>query len=400
MKRVLIINSVPSNGGDEALLMATILELKAKNPNLHIDVLCNDPVNAKKHIKFTDLDWDWEYTVKTGTWFKARLRKYLKRILKKYYLNLYNLGLFILGGKDEKRIIKLYKNADYIISSPGGYLNDDYGYSLRVDAFKIALHFNKKLIFLGHSLGPFYNLSDHEDLKKIFSYATHIFLREEYSNIQLKSIGYNTNNVSVTTDIAFCLYNHYRFLFKEKSQQGKKIVVSFRKWDYQENLSFIIQMGLKIILYLIEIGYHVTFLSTCQGLEYYVDDSEIGMEIFNRLDNENKPFFEVEFKKYSVPDLISYYSRFDAYIGMRLHGAILSMLGGTPAFNLGYEDKSKGIYERIGLPLFQVNFRSDLNQIIIPLIDNFLKTNIRINLRSILEKEAALASTNFIIFKW
>lgn len=36
---------------------------------------------------------------------------------------------------------------------------------------------------------------------------------------------------------------------------------------------------------------------------------------------------------------------FDMYIGMRLHGAILSMIGGTVAVNIGYEDKTPGIYQ-------------------------------------------------------
>jgi polysaccharide pyruvyl transferase WcaK-like protein len=41
---------------------------------------------------------------------------------------------------------------------------------------------------------------------------------------------------------------------------------------------------------------------------------------------------------------------------MRLHGAILSMLGGTPAMGLAYEEKTKGIFSSLGFENYQVNF--------------------------------------------
>ena len=47
----------------------------------------------------------------------------------------------------------------------------------------------------------------------------------------------------------------------------------------------------------------------------------------------------------------------DAYIGMRLHGAILAMLGGTPAMAIAYEEKTPGIYASLGLEAFQVDHR-------------------------------------------
>ena len=83
---------------------------------------------------------------------------------------------------------------------------------------------------------------------------------------------------------------------------------------------------------------------------------------------------------------------------MRLHGAILSMLGGTPAFNLGYEEKTEGIYSAIGLDSFQVNFNQDFDQVIMPRINSFLKNKSSIGLRNIVEQSAAKAAQSFDIF--
>jgi polysaccharide pyruvyl transferase WcaK-like protein len=40
----------------------------------------------------------------------------------------------------------------------------------------------------------------------------------------------------------------------------------------------------------------------------------------------------------------------DAEIGMRLHGALLSMLGGTPAMAIAYEEKTPGIFASLDPP--------------------------------------------------
>src|SRR5205807_1734099 len=49
----------------------------------------------------------------------------------------------------------------------------------------------------------------------------------------------------------------------------------------------------------------------------------------------------------------------DAFIGMRLHGCLLSMLAGTPAMGLGYESKTQEIFGQLGLSSYQVDFESE-----------------------------------------
>ena len=58
----------------------------------------------------------------------------------------------------------------------------------------------------------------------------------------------------------------------------------------------------------------------------------MAIQIKSRLDNKYHEKIIIETKRYKPFDLIKKYNEFDAYIGMRLHGAILSMLGGTPCF--------------------------------------------------------------------
>lgn len=400
--RILITNAVPLNGGDEALLIATILGIRTKVPDARFTVLCNDATNVKKYINYADIDWDWEYSLR-DTDLSLKKKVFLKV---RHLLN--NLGITycssistLLSSQNEKRIIQLYDNADYIVSSAGGYIHDIYDYEWRMQAYSLALRLNKKLIFFGQSIGPFVgkNKKQHRKLLKILASSEHIYLREHISKEHLKSIGYNCNNVTVSTDIAFTLYEHYQHLFKPEKKRDKKIVVSFREWNYESSKDVIIGQAAQIVTHLIDKGFEVSSVSTCQGLDCYTyDDSVIAMLIKEKLPIHARDRFIIDNHKYPVDKLISIYSEFNAYIGMRLHGAILAMLGGTPAFNLGYEDKTAGIYQDCGILEFQSNFKEDIH-LILSRIDYFLESLASIKLKEIVEKASERALSNFDIFK-
>lgn len=390
-------NSVPSNGGDEAILIATILGIQSKLPYTVFNVLCNNALSVQQHIDYIDIDLSWEDTLKQKEGFinriKAAIRRRLNRIGIYYSSNLSQL----FSDRDEKRIVNLIKDADYIISAGGGYIHDLYGYEMKIQTWSIALKNKKKLIFLGHSMGPFFNPKQNNRLKRILKKSSSIILREKYSQYHLNNIGYGEANISITTDIAFTLYNHYKELFiKEKKE--KKIVISFREWTFSSTNEFIINQAAAITSFLIKKGYEITFLSTCQGLSSYLNDSEIGIEIGKKLSEQEKKSYIVDEKKYSVTELIKRYSEYHAYIGMRLHSSILSMLGGTPAFSLSYEDKAKGIFEFCGLEDYCIDFDTDIN-IIIPLINNFIENSHKIKLKEIVERASKCATKNFDIFE-
>ena len=54
----LITNSVPLNGGDEALLRATVESLGQSFPGSNVTVLCKDVELARKYLPDLDLESD------------------------------------------------------------------------------------------------------------------------------------------------------------------------------------------------------------------------------------------------------------------------------------------------------------------------------------------------------
>lgn len=367
MSKIVIINAVPINGGDEALLEATLLGLKKQFNNPSIVVLCNNPTLYKKYFPDLTLDWDWEYTylklpnTESDPLFKLKL--IVRKVLKKFFKVSYFSSLSrLFASKSERSVYKILSEADKIIVSAGGYIHDFYGYKKRVNTLHfISSHLNKPYYIFSQSVGPFWEEQNYPMLNEMFNNADHVLLRENYSLEHLKNIGYHCNNVTVTNDVAFYLKEDYA-LPVDKNKKLKKIAVNFRVWKYEENSKNNLEKAILLCKKLINEGYQIAFVSTCQGVERYVDDSEFAENVVTQLPSEMKNQCVILKEKFSLKDLILTLSQQDAYIGMRLHGAILSLLAGIPALNIAYEDKTLGIFKTLGIEDFCFSYKEDFNE--------------------------------------
>lgn len=364
MTKITIINAVPINGGDEALLEATLLGIKDTFTNPSILVLCNNPVLYKKYFPDLELDWDWEYVFlknpksENNLIFKTKRR--IRHLLKKYFNLSYSSSVSrLLASKSERRVYKKLSKSDKVIVSAGGYIHDFYGYTKRIKTLDfIHNHFKIPYYIFSQSVGPFWETENFTDLKRIFRNAKHIILREKYSLNHLKNIGYEGHNITVTNDVAFYLTKN---LAKQstKNKTLKNIAINFRAWKYDTASKDNLQKAIMLCNKLIDDGYRLTFLSTCQGVAGYVDDSKFAKKIVEKLPNEKQSQCTILENKFSLNELIERLSTLDGYIGMRLHGAILSLLAGIPALNIAYEDKTIGIFSTMGIDDFCFWYKDD-----------------------------------------
>lgn len=392
--KILITNSVPLNGGDEALLRGTIESLKLKFPGAEIKVLCMQLDVCRKYLPDIDFDYSLEFMTHNKSSLFYRIRLLLFNKLKINWTS--GLSL-LLASSDEKRVISHYKNADLIISSPGGFLHDFYPVEERLNGLEMAVNMGKKVVILAQSVGPFWLNESKIQVKKVFRKLHKIFLRDKISYGYLTAIGLPMDNVYVTADAAFLWRTIAPELFVAKSGDIRIIAMCFREWNYANwDRDTVLDNAVKLCIHILkDENRQIHFLSTCQGIDSYVDDSKMAFDIIQRLPEELKNRCTVDRRRYSPRELIKEYSKCDAFIGMRLHGAILSMLGGTPAMGLGYEDKTKGIFTQLGLERYQVKANEDYEEWI-ECFQRFIKEIDEINRRlpSILDNIASVAEKN------
>ncbi|MFH4964303.1 polysaccharide pyruvyl transferase family protein [Gaetbulibacter sp. M235] len=366
MTRIVIINAVPINGGDEALLKATLLGLKKYFENSSILVLCDNPKLYKKFFPDLELDWDWEYTYlkspNAKDYFTFKVKKRVRHLLNKFFKVSYFSTLSrMFASKSEKRVYRHLLQCDKVIVSAGGYFHDFYGYKKRVDTLDfIHSHLKKPYYIFSQSVGPFWKIENFAMLNHVFNNAKQVILRESYSLGHLKAIGYHCNNVVVANDIAFYLYKEYAKKV-DLNKKLKSIAVNFRVWKYEDKSKENLKKASSLCEKLLNEGFQLTFISTCQGVEDYMDDSKYAEKVVDLLPAEMKQTCVVLKEKFSLDELIVTLSKQDGYIGMRLHGAILSLLAGIPALNIAYEDKSLGIFKSLGLDDYCFSYKEELD---------------------------------------
>ena len=362
---VLITNSVPLNGGDEALLRATLAILRDQFPGCSIKVLCKDLDICKRYHRDLDLDSDLEYIchprrVTSRRVFKARTMindlagpSWGARISR------------ALANKEERRIIGHYKSADLVVSSAGGFLHDFYGIEHRLLGFEMALELGRPVVILGQSVGPFWKPRSKKRAREVLSRLDAVVLREERSLRHLQECGVDTSRVLVAADIAFYWRRMAPHLFVAKKGPVRKIALSFRQWSHGGvSTDEIVRKAAELCRHLLQASADVelVFLSTCQGIPEYVDDSRVARAVVNALPEGLRARCRIDGQRYAPERLIQLYAQMDAYIGMRLHGAILAMLGGTPGMAIAYEEKTPGIFWSLGLEAFQVDHRDTERQ--------------------------------------
>jgi polysaccharide pyruvyl transferase WcaK-like protein len=325
---ILISNSVPLNGGDEALLQALVESLKERWPQSTITALCNNLDLSRQHLPDLPLAPDLEFA----------------------------------SGASLRQASELYRQADLILSAPGGFLHDFYPIEDRLRGFEVALALRKPLILLGQSLGPFWKPESLRRIPQVLNRASCICIRDQASKQHLLEAGIKPALIRQTTDIAFLWRHLSPDLFRPRSGPIRTVGLCFRAWPLDDTVVVdeTIAKADRLCRWLLgDPNRELVFISTCQGIPGYVDDSEIAVRIVERLPGELRNRCRISRSRLGPRELIRALGSCDAFIGMRLHACILSMLGGTPAMGLGYEQKTQDIFQQLGLESCQVPFRSD-----------------------------------------
>lgn len=344
-KNVIINNVVPLNNGDVALFMALYHQLKEHGFN--VQIAAYHYAIAKK--AYPDLPLFPELC--QGIIFR-----------KLPFLKPYMLPIAFL-------ISKYYRNADVIIGAPGGYVNSFYSIKSSLSIFKVAKWFGKKTAIYSQSIGPL-NEKDGAFFKSLMKkWIDFVLVRDQISNETMLKLNINQNKFKQTKDAAFLTS-----FDPKNAQDNLKVAVSVREWTSENrSIGSYKSMIVSMIRTLIDQGYYVDFLSTCQGIESYKNDAKIAKEIRAELPPEYQQKCIVNENYLTYHQLIKEIRNYDLVIGTRLHMCIISMLNGVPALNISYEIKGLECYRYLNLENYSIDYNSNVeeaNQILNQFVSN------------------------------
>src|SRR5450432_1643421 len=192
----LITNSVPLNGGDEALLRALSTSLTNRWPDSEVTVLCKDVELCRKQLPDLHLASDLE---------------------------------FANTEESRKSTLACYRSADVVLSAPGGFLHDHYSIEERLQGFDLALRLSKPLILVAQSIGPFWKPKSIKRVRQVLNRVSCICLRDDVSSQHLAKCGVEPSKIRITADAAFLWHGIAPEMFRPKSDSNVRLIgLSFR----------------------------------------------------------------------------------------------------------------------------------------------------------------------------
>ena len=294
-----------SNIGDDALLQATIENIKSSNPDAKITVLSASP--------------------------KETASRYLVRSIHRY-------NFF--------KIVKEMKSADIFISGGGSLLQDVTSTKSLVyytSMMKIAKKFGLKVLVFANGFGPITKKQNIQRVKDALLCADSISMREPESYEKIKELT-TLSSITISADPAFCLEGcnekwKERLLLKFDIKKGKKyFAICLRRW--QENDKRIAE---KLAEYCLKLHKEHSLTPVFVAMQ---SDKDLGIaeEIKKRL-----PFDAPLVYNVSAKELISILSEMDFSIGMRLHFLIFSAVAKIPLISLSYDPKINSLMDYMEL---------------------------------------------------
>lgn len=333
MTNILIFNAVPTNNGDAALVFSLYNKLIKKGYSVKI------AAQRYSIVKKLYPDYPLVRELTDYRFFsKIPYNKYLRAVLTPF---------FFLFSRE-------FMKANVLVASPGGYINSYYGFSRVAATFFIAKILGKKTAIYSQSIGPL-NSKDRRLMRFMSKFIDVIYARDKYSFDLLTDLGIDSSKYFLVEDGAFLIP------FELKKSQQDIIAISVREWKHDlRNREIYYSMIRSFVKTLVNKGYNVEFISTCQGLENYVDDSKVASEIVASLDDDLRDRIFINRSYYNLDDLLLYIGKFSAVIGTRLHMCILSMLRGKACLNISYEIKGKEAYSYLGLAKYSIDYNEDI----------------------------------------
>jgi colanic acid/amylovoran biosynthesis protein len=367
--RVVILNTCSTlNRGDAAIVLGQIRLLQKSFPGVQVTITSKTPGVDQVFFAPVGVEVLPPFTPALST-YKGAMRK------------LMGSARAMADWPNRRRLVEALRESDIVLSCGGGYFYNYRGILPGTTFWQNVIHaylatfLNRPLVFLPQSFGPFSSslsmwgvrwLLEKQDVRKIF-------VREEVSYELLHNLLKEEQHARIVRcpDMACYLEgdDSGKVAQSERLDAPQPVLaINLREWTFPE-VGDPASRRLKRTAYLDALTaaakffiqrYNGTVLVVPQALgpDPHEDDRGICAEFYQRLRKQNTESRVVRLQGHevaSLTDLMQFFSGVTMLIGTRLHSCILALIAGVPIVSVGYQYKSQGTLDMLGLGRFNTD---------------------------------------------
>lgn len=359
------------NKGDAAIAIATANMVRELIPDANITILA---VDAKSFIEHKDafkgnikiLPMIHTISPFRNVFSVYSILAYPGRGISSFFGIFYLLSQLFLFPFVRRRnsvidnVLSEIDSADLILAVGGNYLyaNKSFFNHILILVYGKFLK-KKKILLLGHSIGPFDDRISKYTAKKLLSYTDLIIFRENISKEYIYNNITKKINYEISGDAAFLLKSH-KVITSNPQLETYKVGISIRKWFHRSPLRFkIYSDAMRDIIISLLNNNHRVYIFPFSYIGGSEDDLDVCESIYHGLPEDLKTNATImnlaELSPTEIIDLLIKLE-IDIFIATRLHSAILASLSNVPALIISYQHfKAYGISRQLGLEDYVIN---------------------------------------------
>lgn len=349
MKKFIITGIQMRNKGSQAMFLSLYFALKSIYPDCEV-VGFSNKYDKPEQYSFELLPYD-DYTRLV---FKYRLNDipFLAPLLTTL------AGRLRKSAKWDGKIAEMEKalrEADAIFDASGYTLGSGWsmaGGGLLLQTIELARRYNKKIVLMPQSFGPFDWEEDGsekflEKVKKDLSYCTKVYAREKEGYQCLKSLG--LTNVELSPDLVVreeFFPDAADIYASDEPRQVEYPAPNSVGFIINENVfrignpEAVLDLYAEILDKLIDSGEKVYILTTSTA------DIELVQDVLRKTRNSDQ--VGVIQGEYSSPELIDLLGKFKYVVASRYHSIVFAYRSGVPAIILGWASKYADLAAHFG----------------------------------------------------
>jgi colanic acid/amylovoran biosynthesis protein len=332
------------NRGVEALVVSTVDQIRQRMPDQYITILTHTPdydatCIQLPQVKFAKSDFA------IHNWGRAlRLRKTMASLRGKPLIM-----------EPQTEAATRVREASIIVASGGDIFSSDYGsLGFHLEPLKLAQRHNVPVVFLAHSIGPFYspqetnawlNVGQHSPLVTVRETLTYKYVTEE--------LGLPSNIVHLTADPAFLLIPPAR-------ETVEKMLTFYGIEIGHPTIALSVSQGVSRFA---NVGHDEHFSAWCRVIQTLLAESDVQLllipHVQSPLINNDDRFIATTLLKHfdyhprlhlaggvhSAAEFKGLIGACDMVIAERMHVAIAGLSNSICTVVIGYSVKAEGIMQ-------------------------------------------------------